>query len=309
LDAETIDATYGYDLGRLLQVPAPAGPPDFADFWRATYEQTLALPLNLAHREIESPNPRFKLFEVEFDSLGGTRIGGWISFPADGNFVRGVVQGHGYGGREEPGFDVPGPPAVTIFPCASGFHRSAQPDIPNAGHAHVLHGIEQRETYIHRANAAEIWSSASVLLQLFPHLEQLHYMGGSFGGGIGALAIAWEPRFQRAYLDVPSFGNHPLRVTLPCGGSGESVRLLHQSRPEVLDVLQYFDAATAARYTEIPVFVAAALSDPGVPPPGQFAVYNGLAGEKELFVRQTGHPNTPEDDTEIHSQLARWFSV
>ncbi|MEZ5576382.1 MAG: hypothetical protein R3F44_12440 [Candidatus Competibacteraceae bacterium] len=35
--------------------------------------------------------------------------------------------------------------------------------------------------------------------------------------------------------------------------------------------------------------VAAARFDPAVPPPGQFAVYNALAGPKELFVLRAGH--------------------
>ncbi|MEZ5583004.1 MAG: hypothetical protein R3F37_09785 [Candidatus Competibacteraceae bacterium] len=29
--------------------------------------------------------------------------------------------------------------------------------------------------------------------------------------------------------------------------------------------------------------------DPAVPPPGQYAIYNALAGHKDLFVLQAGH--------------------
>jgi cephalosporin-C deacetylase len=29
------------------------------------------------------------------------------------------------------------------------------------------------------------------------------------------MALPWDDRFQRAYLEVPSFGNHPLRVQMP----------------------------------------------------------------------------------------------
>ena len=45
--------------------------------------------------------------------------------------------------------------------------------------------------------------------------RRLDYMGISFGGGIGALALPWDERFHRAHLNVPSFGHHPLRLTLP----------------------------------------------------------------------------------------------
>ena len=36
----------------------------------------------------------------------------------------------------------PAPAAVSIFPCARGFNRSARGDIPNEASRHVLHGIE-----------------------------------------------------------------------------------------------------------------------------------------------------------------------
>ena len=55
------------------------------------------------------------------------------------------------------------------------------------------------------------------------------YLGISFGGGIGALALPWDERFHRAHLNVPSFGHHPLRLGMPCVGSGEAVRR-HQRR-------------------------------------------------------------------------------
>lgn len=305
-----IDPTYGYDLPRLLQVGAPAGPPDFAEFWRRTYDEAMAPPLHLAQRKIPCPEPGIELREVEFDSLDGVRIGAWIALPEDGKFACGVVAGHGYGGRQAAELRPSGPPAVTISPCARGFDRSAHPQIPGVSDEHVLHGIASRETYSHRGSAADVWRAASALLELFPEAaRRLHYQGGSFGGGIGALALPWDSRFRRAFLDVPSFGNHPLRLTLPCGGSGEAVRRHHRRHPEVVGALAYFDAATAARFVRIPTFVAAALSDPAVPPPGQFAVYNALAGEKALFVRQTGHPNTEEDDARLWAQLDGWFAA
>ncbi|MDQ3813787.1 MAG: acetylxylan esterase [Armatimonadota bacterium] len=306
---DALDPTYGYDRQRLLQVSAPDGPPNFAAFWQSTFAEAQGVPLHVERRQVASPDPNVEVWEVEFDSLGGVRIGGWITVPVDGQFRRGVVVGHGYGGRSEPGLDLPGPAAVAIFPCARGFDRSAHAHIPGDAARHVLHGIARRETYVHRGCVADLWCAAATLLELFPQVAHtLHYHGASFGGGIGALALPWDTRFHKAFLDVPSFGNHPLRVQLPCTGSGESVRRYHRRHPEVLEVLGYFDAATAARHIRIPVFVAAALFDPAVPPPGQFAVYNALAGPKELFVRRTGHPDDVADNEELFARLSRWFS-
>ncbi len=295
------------ELKKLLRVPSPEPPSDFEEFWRATFAEARQIPLRTEVRRIAGGVPGFDFYEVEFDSLGGARAGAWITVPSDGKYSRGVVVGHGYGGREGPDPGLPGPPAAAIFPCARGFNRSRSPQFPAEAATHVLHGIGSREAYIHRGCAAEIWSAASVLIDLFPSAAQcLHYFGGSFGGGIGALAVPWDARFHRVYLDVPSFGNHPLRVRIPCCGSGESVRLHFENHPEVLETLAYFDSATAARFIRVPAFVSAALSDPAVPPPGQFAVYNAIAAPKELFVRTTGHPNVPEEDVALFQELAAW---
>lgn len=305
-----LDATSGYDLTALLQIGFAPAPPDFAAFWQNTYETARQVPLYIAQRAVASADSRFKVWEVEFDALDGVRIGAWISYPADGIFERGVVAGHGYGGRSEAQLSVPGPPAAVISPCARGFGRSARCEIPAESSRHVLHGIEKRESYVHRGCAADLWAAASALVELFPRTaENLHFYGESFGGGIGALMLPWDRRFQRAFLDVPSFGNHPLRIQLPCTGSGESVRRRFKTDSSVLQVLSYFDAATAASCLEIPVFVAAALRDPAVPPPGQFAIYNAIPGEKKLFVRQTGHPASNADDGQIALRLSDWFGA
>lgn len=296
------------ELELLLQVPSPQAPSDFEDFWRGTYAEARDIPLRIEIRRSDVAAPGLDCYEVEFDALGGARVGAWITVPVDGKFSRGVVVGHGYGGRSEPSPQLSGPPAAAIFPCARGFHRSQDPRFPDQAPSHVLHGIDSRETYIHRGCAAELWAAASVLVERFPGVAGcLDYLGGSFGGGIGAFALPWDARFRRAFLDVPSFGNHPVRVTIPCTGSGESVRLHVGKQPEAMGTLAYFDSSTAAQFIRIPTFVAAALSDPAVPPAGQFAVYNALSGPKKLFVRSTGHPNVPEEDAALSEQLADWF--
>ena len=268
----------------------------------------MTIPLALTQRRIESLNPAFETHEVEFNSLGGFRTGGWLTVPKNAPVEHGLVMGHGYGGRAEPAYERG---AATFAVCARGFHRSASPAISSEVARHVLHGIESRETYSHRGCAAELWSGASALLELCPGVApRLHYSGCSFGGGIGALALPWDNRFRKAFLEVPSFGNHPLRLQLPSTGSGEFVRIYHRRHPEVVDVLAYFDSATAARFIKIPVFVAGALFDPAVAPPGQFAVYNALGGPKELFIRQTGHFPSPTEETEnreIQSRLDGWW--
>ncbi|MFC7624271.1 acetylxylan esterase [Microlunatus sp. GCM10028923] len=290
------DAGYGYSLEELSAVGAPSVPDDFAEFWTARHRVARAVDTAPIMRPSADPAPSgVVLYDIEFTSTDGLRLGGWLSLPADGPVERGLVVGHGYGGRSAPELEVPVDRAAVLFPTARGLPvRGSQPDIPEGGRLHVLHGIESRDHYVHGGCVDDYWCATSALLQLVPEsASRIDYLGGSFGGGIGALALPWDDRISAACLMVPSFGNHPLRVTLPCSGSGESVRLTAQERPEVLDVLQYFDAATAAGFITIPTHVGLALADPAVPPPGQFAVYNALAGKRERFLLTAGHMEYP----------------
>lgn len=313
MDLFPFDPTYGHTIKTLLGIGAPPEPADYEEFWRRTYSQARGIALNISRRPITSLRPHLSAFEIEFDSWEGMRIGGWLTAPNEGEIRRGVVVGHGYGGRDGPDWDLPGEAAVAIFPCARGLGRSRRGDLPEDAQQHVLVGLESRDRYILRGCCCDYWAGASALLELFPQVRgRLDYMGTSFGGGVGAMMLPWDERFARAFLDVPSFGNHPLRVTMECTGSGQAVRQQYLRDPRFLNVLAYYDAAVAARHIRIPTFVAAATYDPSVPPPGQFAVYNALEGPKELFIRQAAHmewDGRAQEDRRLFERLETWFGA
>ncbi|MFA6286761.1 MAG: acetylxylan esterase [Opitutaceae bacterium] len=310
------DPTGGYSPEQLRALrPVIAEPADFAGFWRATFDDAMRAPLDWSVKPSAHPgNESHEVFDIEFAGLLGNRIGGWLTKPRGRPVTRGLLIGHGYGGRDAPDLTPPVDDAATIQPVCTGLPtRSLHAGIPSQGGEHVLHGIERRETYVHRFCVMDLWRAISVLHEAVPEsLPRLDYLGGSFGGGTGALALPWDQRIRSAYLCVPSFGNHPLRLQLPCNGSGESVRLLAQRRPEIREVLAYFDAAIAARHTRIPVLVAAAAFDPSVPPAGQYSVYHALGGPKELFALTAGHhdgyPGQSREDLELQAAQRRFFA-
>ncbi|MCW8131762.1 MAG: acetylxylan esterase [Planctomycetota bacterium] len=291
----SFDPTCGYTLADLLKVRAPENPPaDFEAFWRETYAQARAADGDLAPsiRPVSQTIDGVRVFEIEYTSWDGFRTGGWLIEPPEGKQLRGLlVIGHGYGGREGPDYGWAREGYATLAPCARGFHRSASPAIPNVASKHVIHGIASKETYLIRGCVAELWHAGSVLTQRYPALaDRLYYSGGSFGGGLGALMLPWDARFKRAHLSVPTFGHHPIRLSFVCTGSGEGARQHWLKHPEALEVLRYYDAATAATFVTIPTHTHAALFDPGVIPPGQFAVANSLrAPGSELVAVPCAH--------------------
>ncbi|WP_459872748.1 acetylxylan esterase [Endothiovibrio diazotrophicus] len=289
------DPTYGYDLDGLLKVAPPPIPEDFASFWLARYERALSLDPRPEASPSGIEHPCFRVLDLHFTSTDDFPIGGWLLVPRGVEPTRAFVMGHGYGGIDGPDFELPFDDAVYAFPCFRGLSRSRRAPISAEPRWHVLHDIDKPGRYILGGCAEDLWLSVSAVLQRFPSLEgHLGYMGISLGGGVGALAMPWDARIRRVHLNVPSFGHHPLRLRLPTTGSGSSVQQFQQRHGNVMETLAYYDAASAAAFMDRPVHVAAALFDPVVAPPGQFAVYNALKNGKRLFVLEAGHYDYPD---------------
>ncbi|WOO42697.1 acetylxylan esterase [Rubellicoccus peritrichatus] len=287
------DPTYGYSFEELLKVPAPeTEPSDFVEFWEALYKKAEAVPLNLSIEACDSPYPGYRLLKANYDVYPDYRVGAWVVIPEDSSSAKlGMVVGHGYGGRDAPGEDRIAPDRITIFPVAPGFHISADERLPfNDAGLHVIHGIESKDTYLIGPCCAAYWRAIDVLKEIAPTtIEHFHYAGWSFGGGIGALMLPWEKRFQTAELGQPTFGHHPIRLKCKCVGSGEAVRRLHHTQPEIEASLAYFDSVTASKYIKVPTVFVCSRFDPAVAPPGQFAVANAHPGPKRIAVLTTGH--------------------
>jgi cephalosporin-C deacetylase len=295
-----------YSLTELLTPPVQAEEPaDFDEFWRGTFAEfgTGHVSWRLT-RELETTETH-RVTEIRFDSSAGEQAVAFLVVPhAEAALRRGLVIGHGYGGRAAPDLEQVPADAAAIFPAAPGTLPNTSSRFPALPDEHVLAGIEHRDTYSHRFAAADVWRAATVVLDAAPGAAAaLDFSGGSFGGGVGALALPWDARFRRASLDVPSFGHHAIRLTRRCTGSGEAVRRYVQRHPEARQVLGYFDAAVAARRIRVPVHVAAAVLDPAVDPRGQFAVFHALTGPKRLTVRPNGHLDGPI--AEVGERMAR----
>ncbi len=285
-------------------VPQPAEPADFTAFWRRVRNEVVAVPTR-ATLAAEGVRGGRRMSAIAWVQRDGVRVGGWLVEPATA--ARGaLVIGHGYAGRATP--DAAGLPVdfIGLFPCMPGFNRSAQPGIPATADAHVLHGIGDRDAYVLRDCVEASWRAFDVLAERYPGLP-LFYLGTSFGGGLGALLLPWEARCTAAALEVPTFGNHPVRLATPCTGSGEAVRRHHAQHPGIADVLAYYDAAVAARHIRCPVLVAPADIDPAVPPAGQWSVARAIPGAV-IHPLSAGHPTPGREAAQLARAIRAFFA-
>lgn len=312
------DPSYGYTLESLLRVEPPAEPDDYCDFWQKKYQAVLQTPTQLIRTPSALTHANYHVEDIVFSSSDDSKIGGWLLTPKHEPITKGVIVGHGYGGRDSPDFNLPFNNAAVLFLCFYGLSRSRCAGVSDNPAFHVIHNIADREHYILRNCVQDIWFSASALIQEFPQIAgHLAYSGISFGGGIGAMALAWDNRFQRAAINVPSFGNQLLRLSLPTTGSGAAVQIYYRNRSEIIKrnitaTLQYYDAALAAKYIKQDLHLALALFDPVVAPPGQFAIYNAATNvAKKLFVLDAGHFDYPEknqQETQLFNELQLFFN-
>jgi len=308
----SFDPTYGYSLDRLLQVEAPAEPADFCTFWTERRARIAELDPRTKLRQAEIKNAEYEVFYLSYRSSGGLKIRGWAAIPKHRPVVRAMILGHGYSGDMRPDLRPLLDDAVCIYPCFRGLGRSVAPPYSDIPDYHVTHDIHRKDLYVLGGCVEDLWMAVSATLALFPAVEgRIGYMGISFSGGVGALALPWEPRIQRAHLNIPSFGHHPLRVALPTVGSTRGLAAFVRLNPGVMANLPYFDAAVATRHIKQPMHVAAAKFDPVVAPPSQFAIYNAITAEKTLFVLEAGHFEHSEQQTEdrrLRAELQEFFA-
>lgn len=308
------DPTYGYSLAQLLAVRPPTKEPaNFDAFWQARYQHALAVQPEAQLKDCHQTILDWRVFEISYFSTQHFLIRGWLLLPSSGKIDQGLIIGHGYGGRDAPDFHLPFKNAALLFPCFRGLSLSGRADISNQPFWHVRHHLDHADQYILGGCVDDLWLGVSALLQFFPHLSgHLGYLGISFGGGIGAMALAFEKRLSRGHLNIPSFGHQPLRLRLKSRGSADSVQQFYRChKKQTLRVLRYYDAAISAKRITIPMHCACAKYDPYVVPPGQFAIFNALAGEKQLYVLEAGHhpyPQEPQQQQELLAELAIFFN-
>lgn len=309
------DPTYGMTLDALYKIEPPEAPPGFDDLWKDRYRRVRVVDPQPVLRANKASHSAWHVLDITYRSTGGFQIGGWLLLPRDRPVRRGLVVGHGYGGRDLPDFDLPVEETAVLFPCFRGLSRSARPPISPSPAWHVLHNIDKPDDYIIGGCVEDLWIAVSVLVALYPWLSgHIGYSGISFGGGIGALAIPFDDRIDRGHLALPTFGHRPLWLSLPSIGSAQAVQVYQKRHPNVLETLRMFDAASAATRIKVPMLTAVALFDPAVPPPCQFAVANALPKSKfnEIFILDAGHFDYPQSAAQqmlLRDKLRGFFNV
>lgn len=289
-------------------------PEDIEAFWGRAWEEVRTAPLDF-HRSLRSDYPLdgFRVERLEFSSVGGQRLSGWIALPEGASRAPGFVWVPPYG-RESllPNRFGTRPGMVSLSLNLHGldaFHQEKYH--PSRGY--FSEGVGEPETYIFRT----LWQHAAMAVrvlqaQIEVDEDRLGAMGMSQGGGMSIWLGAWCPLVKAVCADMPFLGKieaafdrpihrYPLKELIDFV---ENEPLGHE---RVRHTLSYFDTSHQAAFCRVPTHVSLGLKDPAAKPESVRAIYEALAGEKDLVEYDWGHDWHPEMVSRNQNWLLQHF--
>ena len=273
-------------------------PDDFDDFWAGVMGELACLPLDpeLIRDPLRS-NDEVDVFQATYASLGGLKIFGWYSVPAngDGPFPA-ILLLPGY--KSEPAvrrdWGRKGVAVLTVavrgkLPSSSQF---------NPGYPGLLtHGLESRDGYSYRGVISDCSRGVDFLLSR-PEVdpERIYACGTSQGGGLTLATSALRPEIKGAVSGYPFLCCFPESMTMLRSYPYDELSCYQRAHPdrsgEMLETLRYFDAVNFAPRIKCPMVVGIGLEDEVCPPETSYAAYRLLGGEKEVWLfPNSGHAN------------------
>lgn len=139
----------------------------------------------------------------------------------------------------------------------------------------------------------DVYQLVEIIASLdFVDKKHLVSYGGSQGGALALVAAALNQRIGKTVAIYPFLSD--FKRVLELGNTSEAYDELfryfkfsdpfHQTEDAVLQTLSYIDVKNLAHLISCPVAMVTGLEDSVCPPSTQFAIYNRLAGPKEMKI-------------------------
>jgi cephalosporin-C deacetylase len=288
----------------LLQIKGDTPVEGFKAFWEKQYADARNWKCSYnIESELWSPDPDCRIYRLRYTSIDGFSIGAWIVRPAIS--TGGALIAHGYGHPATPPL-VSTPGRTSIMPCVRGLGLSQCKEIPWQLGKHALFGFEDPEKYVITGGVRDLWIALTIMVDMFPDTaDNILCTGGSLGGAMGAMCIPWDERIHYGDLNIPTLGGRILLAheTSP-DGPGEARRQKALASEAGMRIIDFCNASAAAQFIRVPTLITPALSDPVVPPPGQFAVANAIPEAFRIMrIREAGHSPATGADRLMEQEL------
>jgi len=322
--------TFGWRVGDIALYPIE--PKDFDTFWKEalakldqivpqpkwTLEKTLRGPEIDAYNQASAALPgnydpagakvdAVEVYRVTFQGYGGRPVEGWYTKPVgDGPFpTLLVLPGAGNNARPAPVEHARhGYAALDIQVHGNPVDAPSYSPLPDDGSKEPSERLHYR-LYLNALQGARV---ARLLPGADP--DRLAVLGGSQGGRMSVVVAALDPSIKAAIPAITHYAYRPwgkwvgrMNRAQESGGAGfgkESAINDGNQSDAYLDVLNF------APRVRCPVLMNAGLIDPISSPTGVYAVYQKLAGPKEIVaLPNTGHDWSPAFDRKAWKWLEK----
>lgn len=297
----------------MSEASAPPIPEDFDAFWAETVGAALAAPLEIERKRSDRHRPGFGIDSLTFRGIDGSRRHGWVAVPNGASRAPGFLWVPPYGRWSMLPDDYgtrDGYVSLSLNFFGEGpFHEEAY--TPARGY--FAEGADSPETWVFRRMFQDAVVALRVL-EAMPEVDEgrLAAMGLSQGGGIAVWLGSWCRKVKAVCADYPFLSGmewvlgqqitrYPLReltdfmASVPLG------------RERVMHTVSYFDTVSQASRCQVPTLVTAGLRDPAVRPQQARAVFDALAGPKQLAEIDWGHDWHPSMVERNRAWLDRWL--
>lgn len=274
----------------------PDVPEDFDAFWAEAVAEAAQQRLDFV-RDVQDDvtRPGFTIETLSFRGMGGHARHGWIAYPDGARrlpsflwippYSRWSMMPNQYGTRE----------GMTSFSFnlhgESAFHQEDY--TPKRGY--FAEGALEPRTWVFRRMVQDCLIALRVL-EAQPEVDETRMasMGMSQGGGMSVWLGALSPKIKAVVADMPFLGAMPwvfqkMVHRYPLKELTDFMEANPLGRERVLHTLSYFDTMHFATRCAVPTLLTAGLKDPAVRPDQVRAIFQALAGEKELVELDWGH--------------------
>jgi cephalosporin-C deacetylase len=293
-------------------LPDLTAEPDFDAFWAEAKSDPNQTPLEAEIRLVaDYPLKSMRVYDVVYKGADGTPIHGWYVTPA-GDHQPGslpvIVKYHGYNGNRGNPHELlqwtsMGMAALAIDARGQG---GLTPDFavyPQGGVAGwmTLGILEPRSYYYKQVYLDCVRAIDFVCSREEVDGNRIAVYGGSQGGGLALAAAGLDDRPKLAMPIYPFLCHYRRSVEIHATGPYAEIKNWfrrfdpeHLQEEKVYRTLSYFDGMNMASRIKARTLMAITLQDTTCPPSTCFAVYNHLAGEKEVkLYHDYGHEGVP----------------
>jgi len=332
----TINGVCGFGYKSEQMPIADTRPADFNDFWKVALAELAAVPLNaktgtVKHFNAEEINDynlasaampadydpsghkceEVEAFKIEFSSVKGKRIFGWLAKPVGNSPFPAMLVLPGAGCDSRP---IPleharhGYLAIDLQVHGQDVDQKKYEEICGYNYDPIYEPI--KDNYFRRMYLNAVQAVNYLLSRPDVDANRIAVVGGSQGGRLSVIVAALHPKVKAIVPAIAHYGNLPhLKWAEKCNAlQGDGMDFIGTPMPDANPeniCCAYYDVMNFAPDVKCPTLMNAGMIDPVSYTSGVFAIYNRLGTANKSMIPISGFAH--DWSAEFDRSAWRWL--